>query len=133
MTAHYITIVGNKMLTDWMQALDLFEKFRVVAFVRFITVTYDDGTEDIWERSRALTPKIVEAIEHSKEIPVFVHLLHIRTPEAILLNETLRVPYWRNPEVRVISSGHKWSVLETFVEENFGVKMEPIPWPSERL
>lgn len=102
-------------MTKFMQAADLFESFKVVANVSTISIEYKEGETVDYDRAAKLIPETVKAIEMGGEIPVFVHLLSIENEDSILLNRSLKVPYYRNESIKVISSGANWLLLDEFI------------------
>lgn len=123
--ASFIVITGNKWMTKWMQACDVYESFKVFAYVNVMNITYKEGENVDLERAGKQIPQIIEAIEKSGNFPVLVHLDYVLTEDALYHNQKLKVPYYRNENVKVISEGQKWYMLDDFIEKILRLKLTP--------
>lgn len=103
-------------MTAFMQAADLFEDFKVISQINNLDIHFKDGEEVTYERAAKLLNNIVEGIRSINEIPVFVHLVAITGEDTILKNKKLKVPYYRDEKIKVISSGHSWFMLDDFIK-----------------
>lgn len=116
MTAHFITIQGNRFGTDMARALDLFEDFKAIGEINHLTVEWNEGEDVTIERAGKLISKAVESIEKSGAIPIFVHLIKIVGDDMIILNKKLKVPYYCHEKYRVVSDGRRWYTLDEFMQ-----------------
>ena len=126
----YITIAGDKRTTKFMQAADVWEKFKVHGVVQQVHVEIECKEDVIYKVAAAYLLHIVKSYEETGHICSFVHLVRIVNGDTIHLNTQGKVPYWRNREVRAISDGKKWGMLEECVEKVCGLKIEPLEWPA---
>lgn len=113
-------------MTKLMQAADVYEVWKVVAFIETITIEYKDGVSVDLERAGKLIPMLAEGYWQSgTEFPVFIHLNHVTTEDAIYHNKKLKIPYYRNERVKAISSGANWELLDNCIEQITGTKPKP--------
>lgn len=123
--ATFYVIWINKKMTDIMQAVDMFEEWKVVGEPHSFVVTYKDGSSKLtWERVK----KVMDALAEQDTMPVaFIHLNNIESEGELRIN-TGAVEPWINPKVKVISTGKKWFLaeeLKDFIESKCSKLLKP--------
>lgn len=119
--ANYICIAADKRINSFMHAADLFEAGKVMGFINRFTATYAEGTELTLQRAE----RGIIAMAEAKQTEYVVSLLHldfIIVDNVITINDGRIKPYW-NKGVRVISDGHIWYCLDSFLRK-LGYKVE---------
>jgi hypothetical protein len=115
MKAKYLTVLNDNFQTEFMRACDMFEPFKAAVVIQTIEVTFKAKC-NLQEGERILK-QIVEHSQNSKHFaPIFIHMLYMESEDVILKNNSLKVPYFRDENIKVISNGDKWSLLDDFIK-----------------
>jgi hypothetical protein len=120
-SATLMVISGNKMMTKFMQAADVFEESKVLGTVKYITANYKEDEKLTLERAAKIIDATKQALEED-EVVSFVHLMGIQIGKKVIKNQGEIIPYI-NKEVRCISNGEKWFVLARFIEQKTNLKV----------
>lgn len=100
MTLEFVTIYGQKIMTDMMQAVDMFESWKVVGKVRTIVITHEDESLPP-ERIEFIIRSLKSALEQTGHIVSLIYYPNV-------------TPYI-NERVKVVSDGNKWGVLHNLL------------------
>lgn len=120
-TASFLCIVADKWTNKFMIAADLFETGKVLGHDLRFTATYNEGTALTLERAGKAINAMAQA-EQKEFITSLFHLEYITVDDVVIYNDGRIKPYW-NKEVRIISTGDKWFMLDDFLR-NLGFKVE---------
>lgn len=104
-----MTVAGDAKMTQFMQAADVFEQFKVLGERHDVTLTFADDVEPDTERINKTILSLREAFEKSGKIVSFIGALALmrgKTTEAYPDS----TPYW-NDKVITVSSGTKYFML----------------------
>lgn len=112
-TADFIIIHGEKRITDFMKAADLFQGTNF-GFREEITIEYKDKAPLDMEYAKKGITTLKDAFEKLGHIVSFVHLVQVRVNDNITLNSKIK-PYF-DPKARQISDGKKFFILKDYIE-----------------
>lgn len=102
----FIVFIDDRY-TNWMQAFDVFEDFKVVGKEEVMTIEYKKGSSLTWESAK----KAMDALaEKGSDRIAFIHLQSIESDGEKKIN-TGKVKPWKNPKVKAVSNGTKWYTL----------------------
>lgn len=121
-TATLLVISGSKMMTDFMQCADVFEKSKVIGSLKTISVSYKEGQKVSLERTKLLIDSTKKALEAAGELVSFIHVSEVQNNNVVIKNQGEIAPYI-NKEVRCISNGKHWYVFSKFIEANTDLKV----------
>lgn len=106
MTTVMCTVIINKAkYTQFMQAADVFERWKVIASLNTFKLTYEDGVELTTERLATSRDAIVGAILAAGDKPVLVWFPGYDTEPFIDMT------------VKVISDGEHWTTLHKLLTQ----------------
>jgi hypothetical protein len=120
-SATLMVISGNKLLNNFMQCADVFEKSKVLGTIKYITANYKEDEKLTLERAAKIIDATKQALEED-DVVSFVHLMGIQIGKKVIKNQGEVIPYI-NKEVRCISDGHQWFVLAKFIEQRTELKV----------
>lgn len=120
-SAKLLIISGDKLMTEFMQCADVFEKSKVLGTVKYIDVSYKKGEIASLERVSLLIDAIEKVLIESKKIVSFIHVVEIKNGNVVIKNTGEITPYI-NKDVRCISDGYKWGLLSDLIEST-GLKV----------
>ena len=119
--ATYIAIFGDRRITAFMHACDVFEKGKIIAGMQKMTMTFKSKSISLKNAGAGIT-SIKEALEKTDKIVAFVHLLQVESEDKILKNNKKIEPYL-NTDVRIISDGEKFTMLHHYLTK-LGFKVD---------
>ncbi len=120
-SAKLMIISGSKLLTNFMQCADVFEKSKVIGTVKIITVTYNEKEKASFKRASLLIEPTRKSLEDD-EVVSFIHVLEITNGNVTIKNQGEIIPYI-NKKVRCVSDGHKWFVLSDFIKQKTDLRV----------
>jgi hypothetical protein len=118
----FTAISGDKMHSDFMQACDVFEKSKVLGELQKITITVKDDVVISEEYVRAVMANTIAAMNHAKRVLSFLHFEYYEQNDTTISNSGSITPYV-NKEVRMISNGHNFFLLDEFIRRSTGLKV----------
>jgi hypothetical protein len=112
--AQFFVVFVEERYTSIMQAVDMFEDFKVIGIEEVLTISYKEKESLDWDRAK----KVLDAMaEKSNGKVAFAHLLSIESDGEKRIN-TGKVKPWSNPKIKAISNGTKWYTIYD-LEEKF--------------
>lgn len=120
--AVFLVISAPKRLNHFMHCCDVFELGKVLGDAETFELTYTPDTVLTIERAAEAIEHTRNALESADRIVSFVHLQYVQRDNILELNHNL-VPPYVNPEVRIISTGDKWYMLDDFLR-HLGLTVE---------
>lgn len=128
--ANILMIAAPKRMNDFMVACDLFERGKVLGSVSMLRAFYDEDAELSLERAYKMVTAW-EGYNGNDYVISLVHLASIELKDTIIMNKGKFIPYW-NKEVRIVSSGHKWFMLDEYIRHlGFKVKTDEFRFITE--
>jgi len=121
----YATVIhGDKKITEFMQACDLFDNAKIIGKIDEITLDIKPGV-NLAENSylRSVVENLKNAYEHAGHNVAFVHIVHVQDDNIIVLNNKGNVKPYINKKIRQISDGKKSFIFEEFLKR-IGIKVE---------
>lgn len=120
--AVYVIISAPRRYNAFMTAADLFEQGKVLGALEQITIDYKRRIDRTMKHAAKSIPVLREAYEAQDRIVSLVSLQYIASDNMVVFNKGTVAPYW-NKEVRIISTGHKWFMLDDYLRsEGYTVK-----------
>lgn len=127
-------------MTDFMQACDVFEKFKVVG--SFIELQYVIETDENFsndELKKFIKMGLAFAKAEFEKNLVYAHIQHIQFDD-VKIENTSEVPIV-DPEISVVSDGEKWGLVVDQIkslckgieiEEGEIRKIKSMTWPQQK-
>ena len=130
-----IAAINNKLMTQWMQACDVFEPFKVVA--EKLELHYVVETDEIFDIRDFISKGLEFAKAEFGDKIVYAHIQSVQRRDVKILNKSV-IPIV-DPEISVISDGKKWGLVVDeiknlcdglLIEEGEIRKIKSMSWPQ---
>jgi len=96
-----------------MVAADLFDQGKALGYQSWLEVKYHEDVHLNLERAFKIVDAVAKA-KIDKLIVSLVYLISVESDETLIWNKGKMPPYW-NKDVRIVSTGREWFMLDDFV------------------
>jgi hypothetical protein len=122
--AVYVVISAPRLMNEFMKCCDVFERGKVLGVQDQVTVSYTRRIDRTMKHAGKAIDHLRQAYESQGRIVSLVMLSHIASDDTVVWNKGKALPYV-NPEVRIISTGTKWYMLDSYLLNNgYAVKTD---------